>query len=344
MSNHTSTAFLANLVNGYVGHNKSVRHLYLADVSNGEHVLQRHDMTSTLLRRSSTLVVSAALLVLAGCLADTIQQPHNVDARSDAQNNETTLIGQGQPGPPGPQGEPGPPGEIGPQGERGEPGVRGATGARGARGVRGARGPIGPIGPVGPMGPAGATGAVGPVGATGATGPAGATGATGPAGATGATGPAGGFGAYGSFYDTSTVSLPQNQATAVPLNSTDFASGVSVVDGSKITFSVAGKFSIMFSSQIEKSDAGTDQLSVWLSKNGDNVPWSNTDVVITSSGANSRHVVAWNFFVSVVPGNYVQLLMTSTSSSQMLIRAVLAQTNPTRPEIPSTIVTVNQVG
>jgi hypothetical protein len=208
----------------------------------------------------------------------------------------------------------------------------------------GPAGATGAVGPVGATGPAGATGATGPAGAAGATGATGPTGSTGATGATGATGPAGGFGAYGSFYDTSTVSLPQNQATAVPLNSTDFASGVSIVDGSKITFSVAGKFNIMFSSQIEKGDSGTDRLSVWLSKNGDNVPWSNTDVVITSSGANSRHFVAWNFFVSVVPGNYVQLLMTSTSSSQMLIRAVLAQTNPTRPEIPSTIVTVNQVG
>jgi hypothetical protein len=150
--------------------------------------------------------------------------------------------------------------------------------------------------------------------------------------------------AYGSFYDTSTVPLTQSEVTAVPLNSTDFSSGVSIVDGSKITFTVSGKFNIMFSSQIEKGDSGTDQLSVWLAKNGDNVPWSNTDVVITSSGANSRHVVAWNFFVSVVSGNYVQILMTSTTSSQMVIRSVVGQTNPIRPEIPGTIVTVNQVG
>jgi hypothetical protein len=205
----------------------------------------------------------------------------------------------------------------------------------------------GAVGAVGPAGATGATGPAGPVGATGATGSPGATGATGAigaTGATGATGPAGGFGAYGSFYDTSTVPLTQSEVTAVPLNSTDFASGVSIVDGSKITFSVSGKFNIMFSSQIEKGDAGTDKLSVWLAKNGDNVPWSNTDVVITSSGANSRHVVAWNFFVSVVPGNYVQILMTSTTSSQMVIRSVVGQTNPIRPEIPGTIVTVNQVG
>jgi hypothetical protein len=169
-------------------------------------------------------------------------------------------------------------------------------------------------------------------------------GPAGPTGPAGATGPAGGFGAYGSFYDTTTVPLPQNIATPVPLNSTDFSKDVSIVSGSRITFAVAGKFNIMFSSQIEKGDAGTDQLSVWLTKNTSNVPWSNTDVVITSSGANSRHLVMLNFFVDVAAGDFYQVKMTSTTSSQTVIRSVGAQTNPDRPEIPSTILTVNQVG
>jgi len=290
-------------------------------------------MRTSPIRKSPLLLATcAALLVLSGCLAETFQQRSPSDASSFAQRDGTTTSNAAAVGRPESLNEPGPPGPQGPQGPQG------VRGARGPRGARGARGPVGPIGPAGPVGLAGAVGAVGPAGATGATGSPGATGAT------GATGPAGGFGAYGSFYDTSTVPLTQSEVTAVPLNSTDFASGVSIVDGSKITFSVSGKFNIMFSSQIEKGDSGTDQLSVWLAKNGDNVPWSNTDVVITSSGANSRHVVAWNFFVSVVPGNYVQILMTSTTSSQMVIRSVVGQTNPIRPEIPGTIVTVNQVG
>lgn len=145
-------------------------------------------------------------------------------------------------------------------------------------------------------------------------------------------------------YDTSTVTLTQNQVTPVSLNSTDFASGVSIVDGSKITFSVSGKFNLAFSSQIEKGDSGTDYLSVWLTKDGANVPWSNTDVIITSSGTNSRHVVAWNFFVTAVPGSFFQIVMTTTSSGQMTIKSVGTQTSPARPETPSSIVTVNQVG
>jgi hypothetical protein len=67
-------------------------------------------------------------------------------------------------------------------------------------------------------------------------------------------------------------------------------------------------------------------------------------VVISSSGTNSRHFVAWNFFVSAVSGSFFQIMMTSTTSSQMTIKSVAEQTNPDRPEIPGTILTVNQVG
>ena len=265
-------------------------------------------------------------------------------------------------------GPPGPQGERGVAGPRGLTGLRGLTGPRGPRGYRGliglpgtagpqgpagpigatgetgATGPAGPLGPTGLTGATGATGPAGPIGATGATGPAGPIGPTGATGSMGATGAAGGFGAYGSFYDTSTVTLTQNQVTPVSLNSTDSASGVSIVDGSKITFSVSGKFTLAFSSQIEKGDSGTDYLSVWLTKDGANVPWSNTDVIITSSGTNSRHVVAWNFFVTAVPGSFFQIVMTTTSSGQMTIKSVGTQTSPARPETPSSIVTVNQVG
>jgi len=148
----------------------------------------------------------------------------------------------------------------------------------------------------------------------------------------------------GSFFDTTTVPLPRYVATPVPFDTTDFADGVSIVDGTKITMAVGGKFNIMFSSQLEKGDAGTDLVSVWLAKDGVSAAWTNTDVVITASGANSRHVVAWNFFVEAEVGTYFQLMMTSTTSSQMVIRSVASQMNPTRPEIPGAILTVQQVG
>lgn len=177
------------------------------------------------------------------------------------------------------------------------------------------------------------------------TGPQGSVGAT---GATGATGAPGGFGAYGSFYDTTTVVLTQSVATAIPLGVTQFANGVSIAGGSKITFAKDGKFNIAFSSQLIKEDNGDDVISIWLctGSNGgpcNNVAWSNTDVLF--SGAGARHVAAWNFFVEAVSGDYFQLMISSSGTTlKTKILSAPAQSAPARPEIPGTILTVNQVG
>ena len=266
----------------------------------------------------------------------------------------------GEQGEQGEQGEPGPAGECGPTGPQGAVGPVGPTGASGITGSQGPVGPTGPVGATGATGPKGDTGAIGPAGPagpTGATGPAGATGPqgeTGPAGPkgdTGATGPVGpqgppgGFGAHGSFIDTTpSVALTLDQAIPVPLGTTLFSNGVSIVDGSKITFAAAGKYDIQFSTQLQKADGGTDWVSVWIAANGTNVPWTNTDVLISGSDVGSRHVVAWNFFVDVAAGDHVELMMSSTTSSRMSIVSVGAQTLPDRPEIPGTILTVNQIG
>ena len=183
---------------------------------------------------------------------------------------------------------------------------------------------------------------------TGPQGSVGATGATGPQGPVGTPGAAGGFGTYGYFYDTTTVVLSQSTATAIPLGITQFASGVSIAEGSKVTFSTAGRFNISFSSQLVKEDNGDDVVSIWLCKgtNGGactNLPWSNTDMVY--SGANSRHVAAWNFFVEASAGEYFQLMISSAGTTlKTKILSATAQSAPNRPEIPGTILTVNQVG
>ena len=222
-------------------------------------------------------------------------------------------------------------------------GPTGATGATGPQGNSGAKGDTGERGERGETGP---TGATGPTGSIGPQGPQGLQGLQGIQGIQGPQGLPGGFGAYGSFYDTTDVLLALDVATPVPLNTTSFASGVSIVDGSKITFAVAGKFNISFSSQLEKTDQGTDWVSIWLRQNGNDLEWTNTDIAIVGTDANSRHVVVWNFFGELVIGDNVQLMIASTTSpsGRMLIQSVGTQTNPIRPAIPGTILTVNQVG
>ena len=185
----------------------------------------------------------------------------------------------------------------------------------------------------------------GPQGLTGASG---AQGPQGPAGPAGQNGAPGGYGGYGSFYDTSTVILTQNVATPIPLNTTQFSSGISIVDGTKISFATSGKFNISFSSQIVKEDAGTDVVSIWLCKGSNggactNASWSATDLYLP--GSDARQVAAWNFFISATAGEYFQLMISSGGTTlKTKIISAPAQSNPARPEVPGTILTVNQVG
>lgn len=197
------------------------------------------------------------------------------------------------------------------------------------------------------VGPTGATGATG---APGSTGPAGAAGATGPTGATGATGAAGGFGAYGSFYDTATLALTSaGTAYAFPLNTTDFSSGVSIVDNNKITMANAGKYNIAFSIQILNSANAGRILTIWLSKNGTTpdrwVTWTSTDVYVGTATDSERAVAAWNFFVDAAAGDSYSLMVATNGTGISVLAGNSANTTPVGiPAVPSTIVTVNQVG
>ena len=267
----------------------------------------------------------------------------------------------GPQGLPGPQGLQGLKGETGTTGVQGPQGLKGETGTTGATGAPGPQGPQGPIGPQGLKGDTGATGPAGAIGATGPQGPQGLKGDTGTTGATGAQGiqgiqgvkgDPGGFGYYGSFYDTGTVNLTANQAQAVPLHITDFSNGVSIDKDAlnvpnKIRFTNAGKYNISFSLQLSKTDPGTDVTSIWLcAGNGSgtctNVSWSSTDVYMVGNSA--RQVAAWNFFFNASANDFVQLMISPGTSTGTSILATPAASGPTRPEIPSTILTVNQVG
>ena len=261
----------------------------------------------------------------------------------------------GPQGPDGTIGPIGPQGPIGLTGAQGPPGIAGVTGPQGQTGTAGAIGPQGPIGLTGAKGPQGETGQAGPRGPQGETGPQGLpgpqgeTGATGATGSTGSTGQPGGFGSNGSFFDTTTLLLPQNQAVNVPLNTTAFSNGVSVgLDAlnspTKIQFATSGKFNISFSMQLQKSDAGIDFVSIWLTKNNQNIDYTSTDISLSDSNERSRHFAAWNFFIDVNAGDYIQLRISATNNLKTSILYAPPQANPDRPAIPSTILTVNQVG
>jgi hypothetical protein len=185
----------------------------------------------------------------------------------------------------------------------------------------------------------------GPTGPSGALGPSGAS-VVGPSGAVGPTGPVGpsGVGAaryYGSFFDT-TVQLNSSPSTALPvyLNTTDVSNGVSVVSGYLIKVSNSGVYDLQFSLQLDKTSANKENVDIWFAKNGSNISWSNTRIVV--EGSSEKAVAAWNTFISLDANDTAEIRWCSSDSNVRLV-AASGLTSPTRPDIPSVIVTVNNV-
>ena len=147
---------------------------------------------------------------------------------------------------------------------------------------------------------------------------------------------------FGSFYSTADqASAGANQVNKMTLNATDLSNGVSIVSNSRVTIANSGVYNIQFSAQVFKTSGGTSKIDIWLCKNGSNVANTNTEMEVTGNSHGS--VAAWNFFVQASAGDYYELCWSSADATMSLEHNV-AQTTPTRPAIPSVILTVNKVG
>ena len=153
----------------------------------------------------------------------------------------------------------------------------------------------------------------------------------------------------GNFYDSITQTLAAaNTATPVILSNTDAptTNSISIVtDGtnlSRITFANAGVYNILFSAQLANSGGTAQTVDFWLRKNGStfaaNIPHTNGKVQL--QGNATFLMAAWNYFVDVAAGDYIQLVWAATSTN---VTMVAAAANGVHPETPSIIVTANVV-
>ena len=160
------------------------------------------------------------------------------------------------------------------------------------------------------------------------------------AGVSGPVGPA--FpGYYGSFTDSTTQTITADTAKSVTFDTTEESDGVAIgTPTSRIVITNAGTYNIQFSLQLDKTDGGQDDATIWLRINGQDVPRSATDVTLEQSAR--RIVAAWNFVYTFTAGQYFELVWSSHDPS-MRLKSEVTRTGPIRPAVPSAILTVCQV-
>jgi hypothetical protein len=169
----------------------------------------------------------------------------------------------------------------------------------------------------------------------------------GPTGPSGAVGPSGAAGTpatqryFLNAFDTTTQTNPSAASgNAFTYNTTVDSRGVAVVSGSMIQVANSGVYNIQFSVQLEKNSANKDDVDIWLSKNGVGVPWSATTIVV--EGSSDRNVAAWNFFLSMDTNEFAEIYW-HTDDLNVVALAASGHTVPTHPDIPSIMLTVNNV-
>lgn len=141
---------------------------------------------------------------------------------------------------------------------------------------------------------------------------------------------------YGAFQHNQTITGSADVSYSFQLDTTDEASGISIVSGSRITFANAGVYNIQFSSQVQQG-AGKALIHIWFKKNGTNIPESATALHVNG---NDFAIPAWNFIKTFNAGDYAEIAWQSDLSTTTF---PFIPASGNIPAIPSIIVTVNQV-
>lgn len=162
------------------------------------------------------------------------------------------------------------------------------------------------------------------------------------------TPPASGY--YGAWQDDVTqTAAVNNVGYPMIFRTTDLSNGVTVVtngtDLTRITFANTGIYNLQFGSQFQNIGNSEADVSIWLRKGGIDVAGSSGFVTVpkrTSAGAgNEGHcIVSWNYLLSVVGGEYYELVWSTTNAANVTMQYYAAGSPP--PSAASVILTVTQ--
>lgn len=151
---------------------------------------------------------------------------------------------------------------------------------------------------------------------------------------------------YGEFQDTTDQTAPNTTtAVAVTFDTTDLSNGITLSNSSRINVAQAGIYSIHFAIQVKNTVNDSEDIDIWFRKNGTNMDGSNKRFGMSarkSAGDPSHLVAAMNFFAELAANDYVEI-MFRVSNVGVSLEHFAASSTPTRPAVPSVVVTVSYV-
>ena len=124
----------------------------------------------------------------------------------------------------------------------------------------------------------------------------------------------------------------------VGFDATSGGFGVFITSSSRIGVANNGVYNIQLSLQVDKTDAGVDQIDVWLMKNNSNV--ASTNRRMTLSAAGDKIVFSSSYTVILNANDYVEIAWSSADVDLFLYSEAAAGFYPA---MPSALVNVQLV-
>jgi hypothetical protein len=158
----------------------------------------------------------------------------------------------------------------------------------------------------------------------------------------------------GMEYPYSMLMSNQDQSSAgttseniLSYNTPIFQNGIFVENSTRLRFQYAGQYLIIVNCQFSNRGNTAAEFEIWAKDKGVNYPLSNTrfDIPARKSVSIYSHVVAiinGIFTINDPETEYLEIAWWS-DSADVFLEHYAAGTNPTRPEIPSVILTANFV-
>lgn len=146
---------------------------------------------------------------------------------------------------------------------------------------------------------------------------------------------------YGSFSSTQSQTVTGANTTTVLTYDTTETASQTYYSGSEIYVQASGIYRIFFSVQCDTTSGGSQSVRVWLRANGVNVPRTNSFFTIANNGEN---VASCEFMLSLLAGNYVEVVFQSSDSNMTASAFTAAGTPPNAyPLTPSIVTNINKI-
>jgi hypothetical protein len=156
---------------------------------------------------------------------------------------------------------------------------------------------------------------------------------------------------YGAFQDsTDQAATTLSDAYIMSFDTTDLSNGVYLSNSNRINVRNTGTYAVQYSVQAKNTTNDTQNLNIWLRKNGTDITGSNSRFGMPprkSSGDPSHVIAVTTFFLDLAANDYVQVAWhpsdLGVSLEHYAAVSAVAGTTPAIPATPSVIVTVQYI-